>query len=60
MYLGDKMDQETLRDIHARLGRIEGKVDTIIAMKESLKWAKRHIWALWAGVLGLLGLKLGG
>jgi hypothetical protein len=51
------MDQETIHDIHNRLHTIEQDVKQVLAHTEHLSWLKWHIRALWAAMLGLLGIK---
>lgn len=51
------MDQETVRDIRQRLARIEEKQDTLIVLNTSVRWIKRHVWAQWAALLSILGVK---
>ena len=51
------MDNETLTDIHKRLGVIEADTKQVLANMENLRWLKWHVRALWAALLGLLGLK---
>mgnify|MGYP001231088168 CR=1 FL=1 len=53
------MDQETLRDIHVRLGKLETIATKTLANTENMKWQKWHIRALWGALLALLGLSRG-
>lgn len=50
------IDIQVIKDIHDRLGRMEGKQDRAVELLESMAWVKRHLWALWASVLALAGI----